>query len=388
MCTLTRYVFSISVAIWLTSDPFHPPNVTYPPEMTASFINQNCGNNDRFKYLAYTITYCFICPVGFLCNSLALVVFFCFIPKSASTVFMINLSFSDVSFSLTLPFRLAYYLQDGQWDFPDWLCRCCVFSFYLNLYTSVLFLTGLSVLRYFAVLHPMHSKILVTVRRACWVCVGIWVLVALSSVPFLFSGTHERLGKTRCFEPRGHKTWKLILVLNYIALVLGFLLPFLTILACNSCIIHRLTTQDRKLRRTRVKRQRSVHLTTMVLTTFLVCFLPYHVARTAHLHAVVLQDSSKPQNCWLTELLQKILVITLCLATSNSCFNPLLYYFSGETFRKAVCAASLRSSYSSFNQGSLHALRGKSKPPHLSAMVKDEDLIQENNNILNRAEQL
>ncbi|KAJ8281913.1 hypothetical protein COCON_G00044320 [Conger conger] len=377
-------------ALWLTSDPSVPPNITYLPGMTTSSINQTCGNNDHFKYLAYKITYCFVCPVGFLCNSLALLVFLCFIPKSASTVFMINLSFSDVSFSLTLPFRLVYYLQGGQWNFPDWLCRWCVFSFYLNLYTSVLFLTGFSVLRYLAVLHPMQSKTLVTVRRACWVCLGIWVLVAACSMPFVFSGTLERLGKTRCFEPRGHKAWKLILVLNYIGLVVGFLLPFLTILACYSRIIHRLTTQDRNLRKTQVKRQRSVHLIAMVLTTFLLCFLPYHIARTVHLHAVVLQDSSKPQDCWLTELLQKILVVCLCLATSNSCFNPLLYYFSGETFRKAICVASANcsNSYNSFNQGSLLTLRAKSNPRDLSALVKDEGLVQDNNAILSREEQL
>ncbi|KAJ8338128.1 hypothetical protein SKAU_G00370940 [Synaphobranchus kaupii] len=378
-------------ALWLTADPLHLPNISFLPGMTASSMNQTCGNNDRFKYLAYTITYCFICPVGLLCNSLALLIFFCFIPKkSANTVFMINLSFSDASFSLTLPFRLVYYLRGGQWDFPDWLCRWCVFSFYLNLYTSVLFLTGLSVLRYLAVLHPMHNKTLATVRRACWVCLGIWVFVAVSSTPFLFSGTHQRLGKTRCFEPRGHKTWKLILVLNYVGLAFGFLLPFLIILACYSRIIHRLTTRGRKLRRTQGRRQRSVHLVAVVLTTFLLCFLPYHVARTAHVHAVVLQDSSRPQDCWLTELLQKILVMTLCLATFNSCFNPLLYYFSGETFRKAVFAASVcsRNSFSSFYQGSLLSSWGKSNPPHLSTPVKDEGLIQDNNAILNMAERL
>ncbi|KAG5851999.1 hypothetical protein ANANG_G00057790 [Anguilla anguilla] len=378
-------------ALWLTTDPSHLPNMTHLPGITAS-NNQTCGNNDSFKFLAYTVTYCFICPVGFLCNSLALLVFFCCTPKkSANTVFMINLSLSDVSFSLTLPFRLVYYLQGGQWDFPDWLCRWCVFSFYLNLYTSVLFLTGLSVLRYLAVLHPIQNKTVVTVRRACWVCLGIWVFVALSSTPFLLSGTHQHLGKTRCFEPRGHKAWKLILVLNYVGLVLGFLLPFLTILACYSRIIHRLTTRDKRLRRTQANRQRPVYLVAVILTTFFLCFLPYHLVRTAHLHAVILQDSSKPQDCWLTELLQKILVMTLCLATSNSCFNPLLYYFSGENFRKTVCAAgSVRSRKSpgSFNRGSLLDSRGKFNPHHLSPPVKDKGLIQDNNAILNRAAQV
>ncbi|KAI1898764.1 hypothetical protein AGOR_G00075730 [Albula goreensis] len=378
----------------LTADSSHLPNNS---DLSGTIsTNQTCGNNIRFKYQAYTITYCIIFPVGLLCNSLALLVFICFTPKkSANTVFMINLALSDLGFSLTLPFRLVYYLRDGQWDFPDWLCRWCVYSFYLNLYTSVLFLTGLSVLRYLAVLHPMRHKTLVTVWRACWVCLGIWLFVAISSIPFLLSGTHTGIqGKTRCFEPKGLGSWQRILALNYVALIFGFLLPFLTILACYGRIIHRLTTQRRALSRTRVNRQRSVQLVAVVLATFLFCFLPYHVARTAHLHAVVFLNSSQPQECWLKEILQKILVLTLCLATSNSCFNPLLYYFAGETFRKAIRTASLhsRGSFNSFNHGSLLNWRNKSSPTPLSSPVNNKGqpclMVQDNNVILNQVVQL
>lgn len=48
---------------------------------------------------------------------------------------MMNLAISDGSFSLTLPLRVAYYFNGSVWDFPDWLCRLCVFGFYVNLYT-------------------------------------------------------------------------------------------------------------------------------------------------------------------------------------------------------------------------------------------------------------
>ncbi|MEQ2168519.1 hypothetical protein GOODEAATRI_015310, partial [Goodea atripinnis] len=50
-------------------------------------------------------------------------------------VIMVNLAFSDGSFSLTLPLRLAYYMNKGRWYFPDWICRLCVFGFYVNLYS-------------------------------------------------------------------------------------------------------------------------------------------------------------------------------------------------------------------------------------------------------------
>lgn len=325
--------------------------------------NKSCSSSDSFKLLAYTVTYCITFPVGLLCNIVALFVFLCLTSKkSANTVFTTNLALSDIGFSLTLPFRLVYYLRGSQWDFPDWLCRWCIFSFYLNLYTSVLFLTGLSVLRCIAVLHPVRSKSLVTVRRATWACLGIWVFVAISSVPFLFSGIIKREGKIRCFEPNGLGSWKRILVMNYVALTFGFLLPFLTILACYSSIIRKLIRSGRKVKQRKTSRQRAIRLMAVILATFLLCFLPYHVVRTIHLHAMVGMKPNQPQFCNIMELLQKVLVVTLCLAAANSCFNPLLYYFSGERFRENFRNSSRlrpRSLNSSFSHGLFPQWKGK-----------------------------
>ncbi|KPP57013.1 cysteinyl leukotriene receptor 2-like [Scleropages formosus] len=381
----------------MTHQPSYPANVSdFSVNTALQYGNRTCGNNESFKFLAYTITYCIVFPVGLLCNSLALYVFLCLTPKtSVNRVFNMNLALSDVGFSLTLPFRLIYYLRGGHWDFPDWLCRWCVFSFYLNLYTSVLFLTSLSILRYLAVLYPIRNRSLVTVRRAQCVCLAIWLFVALSSTPFLLSGTLQGHGRVHCFEPSSLVSWRRIFALNYVAVTLGFLLPFLTILACYTCIIHRLMVRRMNAKQQPLNRRRAVHVTAVILLTFLLCFLPYHVARSIHLHAVVALPTGHPRRCEIIELLQKILVVTLCLAASNSCFNPLLYYFSGQTFRNTVRNSSRRwsrGSLSSFKQSSLLQGRAKSREHGPMLPVNSDsypcDPAQENNVILDRAEDL
>ncbi|XP_016413516.1 cysteinyl leukotriene receptor 1-like [Sinocyclocheilus rhinocerous] len=315
-------------------------NVIQEPNM-----NQTCEESEDFKYLAYKVTYSVVFPIGFISNSVALFVFLCRTPeKSANTVFMTNLAISDVGFSLTLPFRLVYFFRGGQWDFPDWFCRWCVFSFYVNLYTSVLFLTGLSILRYIAVVQPFRNKSLVTMRRASLSCFAIWIFVACLSTPFLMSGTSMRDEKTRCFEPGNNKSWKRIFILNYVGVLFGFVIPFFIILICYGCIICKLIKGEYS--QTMNTRRRAVYMIAVVLSTFLLCFLPYHVARTVHLHAKVLE-----KNCQVIEFLLKGLVISLCMAASNSCFNPLLYYFAGETFRKAIIRrAPHRRTFSLFKQ--------------------------------------
>ncbi|KAI7808077.1 putative cysteinyl leukotriene receptor 2-like, partial [Triplophysa rosa] len=305
--------------------------------------NQTCDSSENFKYLAYTITYSVVFPIGLISNVVALFVFFCLTnKKSANTVFMTNLAISDIGFSLTLPLRLVYYFRGCHWDFPDWLCRWCVFSFYVNLYTSVLFLTGLSVLRYIAVVHPIKNRTLVTVRRASVACLAIWIFVSCLSSPFLMTGTIWRQNKLRCFDPGNDTSWNRIFTLNYVGVSFGFVIPFITILVCYSCIIHKLAMRGKDVNFKRNIRQRSVYLIAVVLSTFLVCFLPYHVVRTVHLHAVV---SKKP--CPLVEMWRKVLVVSLCMAASNSCFNPLLYYFAGETFRSTLRRGSNKGTVSS-----------------------------------------
>lgn len=352
---LTEHVSDISSAVpWQTNHQSSSwLNASGSPEDQNHTTCATADTSDHdFKSRAYRVTYCIVFPIGLLCNLVALFVFLRLTRKrSANTVFMVNLALSDAGFSLTLPFRLIYYFSGSQWDFPDWLCRVCVFAFYLNLYTSVLFLTGLSVLRYVAVVFPLQNRRLATVKRAVWVCLGIWVGVALLSIPFLLTGTLKRDGQVRCFEPGPIKSWRRILVLNYVALVLGFLLPFATILGCYGCIIFKLMSGKKRPKRSQRKRRRSVYLVTVILGSLLLCFLPYHLLRSLHLHAVV-----QGWDCRVKGWLLRMLVITLCLAASNSCINPLLYYFAGESFRTTVrttVRSTFRSSsFSSLGQGS------------------------------------
>lgn len=143
-------------------------------------------------------------------------------------------------------------------------------------------------------------------------------------------------------------------MLNYVAVTFGFLIPFLTIIICYSKIIRQLTadsspsgTNLASKNRTR-NRRRSVHLVSMVTATFLLCFLPYHLVRSLHLHAVC-----NRWNCNILLALQRGVVVTLCLAASNSMVNPLLYYYSTRTFRENMREA--HSSLLSSRGGSIKA---------------------------------
>ncbi|XP_029381939.1 cysteinyl leukotriene receptor 1 [Echeneis naucrates] len=313
-------------------------------------------DDDAFKYQAYIYTFLLVFPVAFLCNIGALVIFYVHGShrKTPSSVVMMNMAISDGSFALTLPLRLAYYFRGGIWDFSDWVCRLCVYGFYVNLYTSILFLTLLSVLRWIAVTMPHRHDSLATPKRVLFICLFIWLFVGVSSIPFLCDGIVNRQGFPRCFEPSSPSSWGRILILNYVGVALGFLLPFLTIIACYSRLVRELMAKPRvsncnqSQNNVRDTRKRSVYLVAMVTATFLLCFLPYHIIRSLHLHAVC-----GGWDCDIVVALQRAVVVTLCLAASNCMINPLLYYYSTKTFRDKMrdVQSSIRSRSGSFRSG-------------------------------------
>ncbi|XP_069500340.1 cysteinyl leukotriene receptor 1-like [Ambystoma mexicanum] len=291
-----------------------------------------CNSGD-FKIPIYTAFYIVTFLVGFISNTVALYVFLCLLPRnSPSCIFMTNLAISDLLFTLTLPMRITYFLRRGEWIFGDPLCGISIFAFYVNMYSSILFLTAVSISRYVAILRPMDVKRIFNWRRCVIISLAIWALVSSSSSPFLLAKSYHSNGTIRCLEPQNQTYLGRVLIMNYTGLVIGFALPFIVITVCCIRIICQLQGLKTQLAGARTPRGRTMALVSMVFVVFLVCFFPYHVVRTVHLHYA----ASFRHDCALTIMMQKFVVVSLCLAASNSCFNPILYYFAGTGFRHAL----------------------------------------------------
>ncbi|KAI4796412.1 hypothetical protein KUCAC02_027771, partial [Chaenocephalus aceratus] len=302
------------------------------PREILQLVSGGCSE-DSFKYLVYSVTYLLLFPVTLICNGGALVVFI--LQSSASCVVMTNLALSDFSFSLTLPLRLHYYFNERVWIFSDWLCRLYVYCFYVNLYTRHPLPDSTERAPVARGDTPLRHRTLATPTKALLVCLGVWLLVGVASAPFLLQGRICRSGVYRCFDPPTRSLSQTVLIMNYVALLIGFLLPFLTIVLSYSRIVRCLNrrsslhgTEGPSARLRQCNRRRSVHLVAMVMVTFVVCFLPYHVMRSVHLHATFAGWS-----CDVTALLQRVVAVTLCMAASNSGINPVLYYYSTCRFR-------------------------------------------------------
>ncbi|XP_075690520.1 cysteinyl leukotriene receptor 1 [Rhinoderma darwinii] len=300
---------------------------------TNPYYNASSCSIDDFRNQVYSTAYSMFTVFGLIGNIFALIVLIkTYSQRTAFHIYMLNLAISDLLFICTLPLRVVYYVSKGHWYFGDFLCRISSFVFYVNLYCSIFILTAMSITRFLAIVFPVKNLKLVSTKRAKWACAAIWLFVTLTSTPFLMSGSYKdhQTNITKCFEPPlSEDKIKMVLTLNYISFTIGFIIPFIVILVCYTMIIK--TLLKNSMTKQQSSRKKAIRMIIIVMTVFFLSFMPYHIQRTIHLHTV---NKKKDCNEQLWE--QKKVVITLALAASNCCFDPMLYFFSGENFRRRL----------------------------------------------------
>ncbi|XP_033503742.1 lysophosphatidic acid receptor 6-like [Epinephelus lanceolatus] len=297
-----------------------------------------CNKNDDFKYPLYSTVFSLVFVVGFLFNLVAVYIFGCTLKvRNETTTYMINLVVSDSLFVLSLPFRIVYFIK-RDWVFGDVLCKISVALFYTNMYGSILFLTCISIDRFLAIVHPFWSQTIRTKRNAKLACCTVWVMVLSGSIPtgFLLDTTspkNQNSSSNYCFENYSRKQWRAELskVVVFIETV-GFIIPLLLNVFCSIMVLRTLRkpqtiTRGGNLNKAKILRMIFVHL-----LIFCFCFIPYNV----NLMFYAMVRSKILKGCDAEHVVRTIYPIALCIAVTNCCFDPVIYYFTSETIQSSI----------------------------------------------------
>ncbi|XP_041067806.1 cysteinyl leukotriene receptor 2-like isoform X1 [Carcharodon carcharias] len=300
---------------------------------TSILGNGSCENIDNFKTYIYVPTYIIVFIFGFIENLFCLYVFLnLYKRKTATSIVMVNLAISDLLFVCTLPWRVHYYLEDSTWNLSDFWCAFMSYALYLNMYCSIYFLTLMSILRYFAIVHPIEGLKYRSVKYVQIICVSIWVFVAVAASPFLNRGSYPaENNETKCFDYSDEINSK-IFAMNVIALIVGCIIPFFIVTFCYTLVVKTLLTSKVKHHRKGNVLRKVIAIIIIVMVIFLTSFLPYHILRTLYLA----EESNTGDISQAICPIQKSVVVTQCGLAINSCLNPLLYYFAAETFRSKL----------------------------------------------------
>ncbi|XP_047553606.1 chemerin-like receptor 1 [Lutra lutra] len=281
------------------------------------------------------VVYSIICFLGILGNGLVIIIATFKMKKTVNTVWFLNLAVADFLFNVFLPIHITYAALDYHWVFGTAMCKISNFLLIHNMYTSVFLLTVISFDRCISVLLPVWSQNHRSVRLAYVACMVIWVLAFFLSSPSLFfRDTAHVHGKITCFnnfsqsaagsapwpthsrlDPVGFGRHTVVTVTRFLC---GFLVPVLIITACYFTIVC-------KLRRNRLaKTKKPFKIIVTIVTTFFLCWCPYHT-----LHLLELHHAAVPGSVFSLGL-----PLATAIAIANSCMNPILYVFMGQDFKK------------------------------------------------------
>uniref|UniRef100_A0A8D3AEB9 Coagulation factor II (thrombin) receptor-like 1, tandem duplicate 1 n=1 Tax=Scophthalmus maximus TaxID=52904 RepID=A0A8D3AEB9_SCOMX len=285
--------------------------------------------SSRLTTVFLPVIYIVVFAVGLPTNALAIWVFlFRTKEKHPSSIYMANLALADLLFVIWVPLKIAYHFNGNDWVYGEGLCKVLVAFFYGNMYCSILFITCISVQRYWAVVNPLSLQQRSN-RGAICVSISIWVLVWLVTIPLYLYDQQVRVTNLDIFTCHDvtKPSHKEIAAGYFLTMgIVGFVAPAVVCIVSYVLMLKALRNSmvDAAIAK---KRRKAVVLIVTVLLMFLVCFAPSNIMLLVH-YILLLGGA--------TNNLYGFYITTLCLASLNSCFDPFVYYFISDDFRQHV----------------------------------------------------
>ncbi|XP_068165279.1 atypical chemokine receptor 3-like [Antennarius striatus] len=244
-------------------------------------------------------------------------------------LYVLNLAVADLCVVATLPVWVASLLQGGRWPFGEAACKLTHLVFSVNLFSSIFFLTCMSVDRYLSIAvftQVCDSRRKKVVRRL--ICILVWLLALAASIPDTYflqavpSSHHSGMVCRPVYPPENIRWWMAGVQLNFITL--GFVVPLPVITVSYLLLVAVISPTSDQERRT------SRRIICSYIVVFLVCWLPFHT--------VLMLDTLwllqlLPFSCQLENFLDVALHMTQGIALLHCCVNPILYNILSRNYR-------------------------------------------------------
>ncbi|XP_030583962.1 relaxin family peptide receptor 3.2b [Archocentrus centrarchus] len=329
--------------------------------------------------------YSIVCALGLVGNSLALYLLHSRYRQKQSSIncFVMGLAITDLQFVLTLPFWAVDTALDFRWPFGRVMCKLISSVTTMNMYASVFFLTAMSVARYYSISSALkiHSR-RTAAARAKWTSLCIWGVSLLATLPHAIYSTSAQVSDEELclvrFPDSGSWDPQLLLGLYQLQKVLvGFLIPLVIITVCYLLLLRFILTRriagaaSPEANQSRQNRHSKVTKSILIIVlSFFLCWLPNQALT---LWGVLIKFDLVPFSKAFYNAQAYAFPLTVCLAHTNSCLNPVLYCLIRREFRAGLKELLLHATPSF--RSLTHLLRRKAKvaeaPPVLVLVQMD-----------------
>uniref|UniRef100_A0AAY4C3C6 Neuromedin-K receptor n=1 Tax=Denticeps clupeoides TaxID=299321 RepID=A0AAY4C3C6_9TELE len=294
-----------------------PSNGTNGTNGTGNFTNQFV--QPPWRVALWSVAYSSI---------LAVAVFGNLRMRTVTNYFLLNLAFSDASMAAFNTLINFVYATHGDWYFGESYCKFHNFFPVTSVFASIYSMTAIAVDRYMAIIHPLKPRLSATATKVVIVC--IWALAVVLAFPLCYYSTIKTLPRrTLCYLawPRGSED---AVMYHIIVTVLVYILP-LVVMGINYTIVGVTLwggeipgdTSDNYHGQLRAKRK-VVKMMIIVVVTFAICWLPYHIYFLA-------TGLNKQLIRWKS--IQQVYLSVMWLAMSSTMYNPIIYCCLNSRFR-------------------------------------------------------
>ncbi|XP_043096407.1 lysophosphatidic acid receptor 6 [Puntigrus tetrazona] len=269
--------------------------------------------------------------MGLLLNVFSLWVFTFRTPEwTSSTVLQFHLAISDVLMCPMGPFMATYY-HTANWLFGSTLCKLKIALITFHIYSSILFLTLISIHRYVAVVRYNQDSCMNRKGFVQKICFGVWLLVLVKGSALAAVLDTSTVGNhTLCLSIHQGKYTDLYFIVNFTILIPGLLLAFTVSAICYTLLVRSMARLDTSHDSGQAIKSKSRKMVAVCLAIFVVCFTPMNAVRSVGL---VIKKFFPHKSCLLLEV-ETAYYVSWILAGANCCLDPIIYCFSCQKFTK------------------------------------------------------
>ncbi|KAG4068843.1 hypothetical protein HA402_004991 [Bradysia odoriphaga] len=289
--------------------------------------------NNAFVQAAFSVFYIAIFVVGIMGN--VLVCYVVFRNKAMHTVtnlFITNLALSDILLCfLAVPFTPLYTFLE-RWIFGNLLCHMVPFSQGVSVYISTLTLTSIAMDRFVVIIYPFRHRM--KLSTCISLITSIWIISLMLTLPYglyvSLNNYPESPELNYCEEDWPDEVTRK--VYGTVTVFLQFIFPFAIMSVCYILVSIKLNDRakskpgsktSKKEEADRDRKKRTNRMLISMVAVFGISWLPLNAVN-------IFNDYYETKSEYYTLLF----FIAHCIAMSSTCYNPILYAWLNDNFRK------------------------------------------------------
>ncbi|KAM4743715.1 LOW QUALITY PROTEIN: uncharacterized protein FYW61_022015 [Anableps anableps] len=239
-----------------------------------------------------------------------------------TVVLILHLAVADMMVLITLPVWI--YSLVNTFVFGSIVCKILMCVITVCMFSSIFFITLMSVERYLAICHPFLMMRWKTEKNMNRGVAFLWLFALLLGLLDVLTQTFAESDKNeQCFvRDFNNKTQEIAFLC--LQTLLGFVLPFIILSICYCLVAAQLKKMSFN------SKQKSKILIHTVVLVFLLCWLPYHVINV--IDVVCIFGSDTEHEC----VPESFVFSSGALVFISSSVNPVLYAFFARNFRGSL----------------------------------------------------